>query len=189
MSVEPGVVDANILVYAVNPDVPQHAASYALLEAARDPAVTLYITSQILCEFYSIITNRKRVAVPISPADAMVIISDLLAQPGLHVLPSPEQASQVYSNFLSVALSPAATCLTCKSWPRCRPITFSGYILSMPLTFKDSRNWRLLPLAKGRLYGMTKIIQALGLTARSCRYRPFPPRHEPGPLRLAAVSG
>ena len=43
MSVEPGVVDANILVYAVNPDVPQHAASYALLEAARDPAVTLYI--------------------------------------------------------------------------------------------------------------------------------------------------
>lgn len=92
MSVEPGVVDANILVYAVNPDVPQHAASYALLEAARDPAVTLYITSQILCEFYSITTNRKRVAVPTSLADAMVIISDLLAQPGLHVLPSPEQA-------------------------------------------------------------------------------------------------
>jgi len=92
MSAEPGVVDANILVYAVNPDAPQHAAAYALLEAARDPAVTLYVTSQILCEFYSVITNRKRVAVPTSPADAVVIISDFLAQPGLYVLPAPEKA-------------------------------------------------------------------------------------------------
>src|ERR1700677_3506314 len=92
MSVEPGVVDANVLVYAINPDTPQHAASYALLEAARDPAVILYVTSQVLCEFYPVLTNRKRVAVPTSPADAVVIISDLLAQPGLYVLPSPEQA-------------------------------------------------------------------------------------------------
>ena len=92
MSVEPGVVDANILVYAVNPDTPQHAASYGLLEAARDPSVTLYVTSQILCEFYSIITNRKRVAVPTSAADAVVIISEFLAQPGLYILPAPEKA-------------------------------------------------------------------------------------------------
>jgi toxin-antitoxin system PIN domain toxin len=91
MPIEPGVVDANILVYAINPDTPQHAASHALLEAARDPSVTLYVTPQILCEFYSVITSRKRVAVPTSPADAVVIISDLLAQPGLHVLPVPEQ--------------------------------------------------------------------------------------------------
>ena len=51
MPVEPGVVDANILVYAVNSVAPQHAASRALLEAALDPAVSLYVTSQILCEF------------------------------------------------------------------------------------------------------------------------------------------
>jgi uncharacterized protein len=91
MPVEPGVIDANILVYAINPDSPQHAASHTLLEAARDSSVTLYVTSQILCEFYAVITNRKRVAAPTSPADAVVIISDLLAQPGLHVLPAPEQ--------------------------------------------------------------------------------------------------
>jgi len=91
MSVELGVVDANVLVYAINPDSPQHAASHALLEAARDGSITLYVTSQILCEFYAIITNRKRVAVPTSPADALQIISDLLALPGLHVLPAPEQ--------------------------------------------------------------------------------------------------
>jgi predicted nucleic acid-binding protein len=50
-SVEPGVVDANILVYAFDVDAPQHAASRALLNAARDPANSLFVTSQILAEF------------------------------------------------------------------------------------------------------------------------------------------
>jgi uncharacterized protein len=89
MPVEPGVVDANILIYALNADAPQHAASHALLAAANDPAVTLYVTSQILCEFYSVITNPKRVAVPTTPADAVTIIGELLAWPGLRVLPAP----------------------------------------------------------------------------------------------------
>jgi predicted nucleic acid-binding protein len=43
MLVEPGVLDANILAYAVNADAAQHAASRALLEAARDPSITLYM--------------------------------------------------------------------------------------------------------------------------------------------------
>lgn len=45
MSVEPGVVDANVLVYAVNVDAPQHLVSRALLENASDPFNTLYVTS------------------------------------------------------------------------------------------------------------------------------------------------
>jgi predicted nucleic acid-binding protein len=86
MLVEPGVLDANILAYAVNADAPQHAASRALLEAARDPSITLYVTSQILCEFYSLITNPRRVAVASSPTEALRIISAMLAFPGLYVL-------------------------------------------------------------------------------------------------------
>jgi predicted nucleic acid-binding protein len=41
MSVEPGVVDANVLVYAVNVDAPQHLASRALLEIASALSNTL----------------------------------------------------------------------------------------------------------------------------------------------------
>lgn len=67
MSVEPGLLDANVLAYAINADAPQHAASRALLESGRDPSTTLYVTSQILCEFYSVITNPRRVAVASSP--------------------------------------------------------------------------------------------------------------------------
>ena len=70
MFVEAGVLDANVLAYAVNADAPQHAVSRALLNAAGDPTVTLYVTSQILCEFYSLITNPRRVAVVSSPAQA-----------------------------------------------------------------------------------------------------------------------
>ncbi len=92
MSVEPGILDANILAYAVNAEAPQHMASRALLEAARDPSITLYVTSQILCEFYSIITNPRRVAVAASPTEALRIISAMLALPGLQVLPIPARA-------------------------------------------------------------------------------------------------
>ena len=92
MLVEPGILDANILAYAVNADAPQHAASRALLEAARNPSIALYVTSQILCEFYSLITNPRRVAVASSPTEALRIISAIMALPGLHVLPTPARA-------------------------------------------------------------------------------------------------
>jgi predicted nucleic acid-binding protein len=89
MSADPGVLDANVLAYAVDEDAPQHAASRALLEAASDPLVTLYVTSQILCELYSVITNPRRVAVVSSSTEALSIISAMLALPGLQVLPTP----------------------------------------------------------------------------------------------------
>src|SRR4051812_3240251 len=100
MLVDPGVVDANILVYAVNSNAPQHAASRQLLEAALDPAVTLYVTSQILCEFYSVITNPKRIAVAASSAAAVQMISDLLDLPGLQVLATTAQAVRELMDLL-----------------------------------------------------------------------------------------
>jgi predicted nucleic acid-binding protein len=85
MSVEPGVIDANVLVYA-------------LLEAARDPSITLYVTSQILCEFYSIVTNAQRVPKPRSPHDALRAISWLLAF--LRVLPIPARTVEGWLDLL-----------------------------------------------------------------------------------------
>jgi predicted nucleic acid-binding protein len=92
MSVDPGVLDANVLAYAVDADAPQHAASRALLDAASDPSITLYVTSQILCEFYSLITNPRRVRVVSSSADALSIISAMLELPSLFVWPTPARA-------------------------------------------------------------------------------------------------
>lgn len=92
MSVDPGVLDANVLVYSIDAAAPQHATARILIDSARDASVTLYVTSQILCEFYSIITNSRRVTSPLSSAAALDILSTLLALPGLHVLPLPVSA-------------------------------------------------------------------------------------------------
>jgi predicted nucleic acid-binding protein len=78
-SVEPGIIDANVLIYAMDADHPHHAASRVLLDAARNSAAILYVTPQILCEFYSIVTNPRRIARPRSSADAMATISSMLA--------------------------------------------------------------------------------------------------------------
>jgi predicted nucleic acid-binding protein len=64
MSAEPGIVDANVLVYAFNADAPQHLVSRRLLDEARAGATILYVTSQILCEFYAVVTNPRRVTSP-----------------------------------------------------------------------------------------------------------------------------
>jgi predicted nucleic acid-binding protein len=63
-----------------------------LLDAASDPSITLYVTSQILCEFYSLITNPRRVRVVSTSTEALGIISAILALPGLYVLPAPARA-------------------------------------------------------------------------------------------------
>ena len=89
MSVEAGLLDANILVYAMDSRAAQHVACRVLLEATNDPGTSLYVTSQILCEFYSSIANSKRFPNACSSAEALRIISALLVLPGLHVLPAP----------------------------------------------------------------------------------------------------
>ena len=86
-SVEPGIVDTNVLIYALDTVAPQHTAALALLDAAREDAATLFVTSQILCEFYAVVTNPRRVARPRDAAEALTVLSEILAF--LHVLPIP----------------------------------------------------------------------------------------------------
>ena len=98
MSVEQRIVDANVLVYALDADAPQHLASRHLLDEGRSGATTLYVTSQILCEFYSIVTNPRRVAKPRAAADAIAAIAGLLSF--LHVLPIPARAVEGWLDLL-----------------------------------------------------------------------------------------
>jgi predicted nucleic acid-binding protein len=56
------------------------------------------VTSQVLCEFYSIVTNARRVPKPRPPGDALEAISDLLAF--LDVLPIPARAVEGWPDLL-----------------------------------------------------------------------------------------
>lgn len=130
MPVESGIVDTNVLIYALDTAAPQHAAARALLEAAREDAATLFVTSQILCEFCSVTTNPRRVARPRDAAEAMTVLSEILAF--LHVLPVPAGTIDKLLDLL-----------------RRRPVTgidvFDLHIVAtMHLTTEVSRRWNLL---------------------------------------------
>ena len=61
MSNELCLLDANVLVYAFYADAEHHAAARALLDTASNASAALCVTSQVLAEFYSIVTDRRRV--------------------------------------------------------------------------------------------------------------------------------
>jgi predicted nucleic acid-binding protein len=67
------------------------ASLYALVRVETTSTTTLG-RLDLLCEFYSVITNPRRVAAPSSSAEALRIISALLVLPGIHILPSPASA-------------------------------------------------------------------------------------------------
>jgi predicted nucleic acid-binding protein len=71
-----------------------------LLDEARDPSVTLYLTPQVLCEFYSVITSPRRVAAPSSPAVALTALSAWLALPGISILPTTSRAVTVLLDLM-----------------------------------------------------------------------------------------
>ena len=69
--------DANILVYAAIRDDVRHAACRNLLKNPGD--TLLHFSPQILTEFYSVITNPKRVTAPFTPTEAIEFIEILLS--------------------------------------------------------------------------------------------------------------
>src|SRR5512135_2767472 len=84
-----GLVDTNVLIYAVYPAVPQHASSRALIDRARQPGASLCVVPQNLAEFYATVTNPRRVTQAKSTTEALDAIDDLLALPGLTLLAVP----------------------------------------------------------------------------------------------------
>ena len=88
-SPDPGLLDTNVLVYAVFPAAPQHAASRALVDTAKSPGANLCVAPQNLIEFYAVVTDPRRVTHPKTSDEALQAIDDILALPGLTLLPVP----------------------------------------------------------------------------------------------------
>jgi len=100
MSPDRIAVDANVLVYALYRDTPQHVASRSFLERARRGELTLCLTSQVLAEFFAIVTSPKRVSNPRTPAEAVAAIEAMLAIPGVAMLPVPSDVTSRWLDML-----------------------------------------------------------------------------------------
>lgn len=56
-----GLLDTNILVYAADETSPSHVAARALRDKGLKGEIALCVTPQVLMEFFSVVTNPKRV--------------------------------------------------------------------------------------------------------------------------------
>ncbi len=80
------VVDTNILLYAVNPDSPDHARARSALEEWRTGGAPWFLTWGIVYEFLRVSTHRRVFQDPLTLTQAQSWMDALLETPGLGVL-------------------------------------------------------------------------------------------------------
>lgn len=87
---EPVLLDSNILVYAHNFVSPLHKKSTNLLRASLEGELNAVIAHQNLLEFYSIITDQRRIEKPISGMEASSLVKKYLDSTLEIIFPNPE---------------------------------------------------------------------------------------------------
>ena len=85
---EPMLLDTNVLVYALDEESPHHVPSRAVLERASRGDGDYRLSSQILAEFFAVVTNPRRVRAPRAAVEAVEAIEAFLAMPGISLLDS-----------------------------------------------------------------------------------------------------
>lgn len=83
------LVDANVLIYAVDSNSTRHAEAYEwLVGAMNDPSEALALPWTSLLAFVRITTNPRIMSSPLSAAEAMALVEQWLAVPHV-VTPEP----------------------------------------------------------------------------------------------------
>ncbi len=71
----PAFVDTNVLVYTTDARAPQHQASLALLNRCALGQLELRLCSQVVLEFVTVVVSPKRVAKPLTGAQAWAAVA------------------------------------------------------------------------------------------------------------------
>lgn len=79
------LVDANILLYAVDEKAPQHAPAKAWLEQALGGPYRVGLPWQSLTAFVRIATHPRALAQPLAAAEAWSFVQDWLAAPAVWI--------------------------------------------------------------------------------------------------------
>ncbi len=101
------VVDANVLLYAVNEDAPHHAAAKEWLDGALGGAETVGFDWVVLLAFVRLSTRPALFPRPLSLTEAVGVVEAWLAQPAAVVLQATPRHLAVLHGLLS-ALGTAA---------------------------------------------------------------------------------
>lgn len=99
------VVDANVLIYAVNGDAPHHEAARQWLDDALRGPEAVGFTWVVLLAFVRLTTRAGVFPSPLSVADALGVVEQWLRQPGAVVVhPTPR-----HLDVLAGLLAPMGT--------------------------------------------------------------------------------
>ena len=96
-------IDTNILVYSIDTSLENRVFHRASLEILRPTErELLYISPQILAEFYAVITSASAVKNPISPPEAISRIKRLSQMPNLKILQISPQVQEKWLELLEL---------------------------------------------------------------------------------------
>lgn len=84
------IFDSNVLVYANNQASQFHKKCLGLVKAAVEGNLKVVLTHQNLLEFYSVITDARRIEKPISDKDAQELVASYLNSPLEIIYPNSE---------------------------------------------------------------------------------------------------
>ena len=94
------LVDANLLLYAVNEDAPLHGPARAWLEAALSGTETIAFSWQVLLAFLRLSTRTAFFPRPLGAEEAFAVIDSWLAQPCVTLLNPTEKHARLLRELL-----------------------------------------------------------------------------------------
>lgn len=93
------IVDANLLLYAVDGESPHNAAAAAWLEQTLDGDSRVGLPWQTIGAFLRIVTHPRVTENPLSAADAWRYVDDWLSIPVVWIPPATEATARVYGRL------------------------------------------------------------------------------------------
>lgn len=94
------IVDANLLIYAVNADAPDHGSARKWFEKLLSSTENVGLPWVVIMAFIRLTTHPKILQSPLSTADALAYVNDWLRQPNVALLHSSEQHWPVFNQLL-----------------------------------------------------------------------------------------
>jgi predicted nucleic acid-binding protein len=91
-------LDTNVLAYVVNTKSPQHRAALEIFRPGETEI--LCVSSQVLAEFYSYVTNPSILATPLEPQDTIIRINRICQMPHIQLLPTPNNIHKIWLKLL-----------------------------------------------------------------------------------------
>jgi hypothetical protein len=95
------LLDVNILIYAYNVDMPQHAATLAWLEGALVGPDRIGVPLAVVWAFLRLTTNSRSWPNPMPVADAFRAVKELLALPGVVMVEPAERHLEILEFVMS----------------------------------------------------------------------------------------